>query len=196
MKYLIITFIGLSIVSCGNKASDELSSEINSMYKTYNSIINAEQPSGEYKQLNSQEWIALKEDTAKKLKNEMNLMIEKYGIIGLDNTNEDEYYQFWEIYQRFNYDTEVQNKHIELMKNKVDTDDFDAKTYAFILDRFYLNQNQPQVYGTQVDFDRDAQKAFPINLKEPAKVNLRREKIGLEPLENYIAEMKKIYIGN
>lgn len=62
----------------------------------------------------------------------------------------------------------------------------EAQNLAYLTDRVRLATGQPQLYGTQVMTDDVQGTAFPRMLEDPAHVNERRARIGLEPLEEYL----------
>lgn len=62
----------------------------------------------------------------------------------------------------------------------------EARNSAYLTDRVRLGQGLPQVYGTQVSYDDVQGKATLRPLENPAQVNARRAKIGLEPIEDYL----------
>ena len=56
-----------------------------------------------------------------------------------------------------------------------------------------LNKGQPQVYGTQVDYNWEVCQAFPKTLEDSINVNQRRKKIGLPPLKEYLNQMSEMH---
>ncbi|GGO29713.1 DUF6624 domain-containing protein [Deinococcus humi] len=62
----------------------------------------------------------------------------------------------------------------------------EAQNLAYLTDRVRLAAGQPQLYGTQVMTDDVQGTAFPRMLEDPAHVNERRARIGLEPIEEYL----------
>lgn len=71
-----------------------------------------------------------------------------------------------------------------------------AVNYAYLADRVAVNAGQPEEYGTQVKYEGPvlAMKASPKSLRDPKNVNKRRAAIGMEPLEQYLDGMNKLYI--
>ena len=62
----------------------------------------------------------------------------------------------------------------------------EAQNLAYLTDRVRLTRRQPQLYGTQVMTDDVQGTAFPRMLEDPAHVNERRARVGLEPIEEYL----------
>lgn len=60
---------------------------------------------------------------------------------------------------------------------------------AMLLDRIRMFEGQPQVFGTQFDWD-DAGEMSPVPILDPASVNERRAHIGLPSLEESLAKFR------
>lgn len=67
----------------------------------------------------------------------------------------------------------------------------EAQNYAYLTDRVRIGSGQPQVYGTQVQYDDVQGKASPLSLEDPARVDQRRAAVGLEPLADYLKGFEK-----
>lgn len=91
--------------------------------------------------------------------------------------------------QHSDHNPDFQKEVLEKMKIEVAKKNADSRNYGLLVDRVNLNNNQPQVYGTQVDYDLEICQAYPRNLADSATVNQRRKEIGLQPLEEYLNEM-------
>lgn len=80
-------------------------------------------------------------------------------------------------------------KHIEkLVKRK----QFNGANFAFLTDRVNLNSGKPQVFGTQVTYDKD-DKAVPKTLLDPKNVNKRRSSVGMETIEDYLTKVNELH---
>jgi len=64
--------------------------------------------------------------------------------------------------------------------------------YGYLLDRILVNEGKPQVYGTQQVPDEIKPIINYKPMKKPEKVNERRMKLGMMPIEYYL----KLYFGN
>ena len=60
---------------------------------------------------------------------------------------------------------------------------------AMLEDRIRRFEGKPQLYGTQFDWDENGQLS-PGAIEDEANVDLRRAKVGLNPLKDRIAEMR------
>ena len=65
-------------------------------------------------------------------------------------------------------------------------DKVSASVYANAKDRFLISKGREQLYGTQIEHRYGA--ASPVVIRKPEKVDRRREKIGLRPLNTYLEE--------
>lgn len=79
------------------------------------------------------------------------------------------------------------------MKFAVDKNNANPQNYAFLMDRVNINTGKAQIYGTQVNYNLDIAQAYPLKLTDSSNVNRRRNKIGLEPLEQYLNKLTKIH---
>ncbi|WP_022803257.1 DUF6624 domain-containing protein [Deinococcus ficus] len=67
----------------------------------------------------------------------------------------------------------------------------EAQNYAYLTDRVRIGSGQPQVYGTQVQYDDVQGKASPLRLEDPARVDERRATVGLGSLAEYLKGFEK-----
>lgn len=91
----------------------------------------------------------------------------------------------WLLAQHADASTELQACILDLIGQQKSTAR-EEQNFAYLTDRVRLAQNQPQVYGTQVMYDDVQRKASPRMLEDPAGVNERRARLGLEPIEDYL----------
>lgn len=182
MKNIVFGLICCVSLGCSNSYSEKLSSEISALYSSYSS--------------GQDKYGVLDDATAKTLTKDIKQIFETHGIVGLDNANDEDYYRFWEVTQRFLTTIELQKSQIERIRTKVDAGNFNASIYASVVDRYYLDQNQPQVYGTQFDINQSLKKLTPKPIQEPDQVDTLRENIGLKPLNDYLTEQEKYIFGD
>lgn len=57
---------------------------------------------------------------------------------------------------------------------------------AYLTDRVRVNTGRHQLFGTQMVFDNETARAYPKPLEDPARVDQRRAKAGMEPLVDYV----------
>lgn len=81
-------------------------------------------------------------------------------------------------------DLETQLRYLPIMREAVKNGNAKGKDFALLEDRIAVKQGKRQIYGSQIKIDGDEFYVYP--LIEPEKVNERRSKVGLEPIEDYI----------
>jgi hypothetical protein len=94
----------------------------------------------------------------------------------------------WVIAQHSDLDVEFQERALELMRQAVDDGEADPTELAYLEDRVALNRGRPQTYGTQIGCVDG--RAEPADLADPDRVGELREEVGLQPLEDYLAELE------
>jgi hypothetical protein len=60
---------------------------------------------------------------------------------------------------------------------------FDSIDIAYLTDRVKVNKKEPQVYGTQFQFENGVAKPLPTI--DPKNINQRRAAVGLETIQEY-----------
>lgn len=80
---------------------------------------------------------------------------------------------------------------LPLMKASVDRGDLSGALYATSVDRVRIQDKQKQLYGSQFD-TRDG-KCQPLPIEDPDHVEKRRKAMGLGPLDDYAAQLCKMY---
>ena len=93
----------------------------------------------------------------------------------------------WLIAQHSDLDVEFQERALELMRQAVDDGEADPTELAYLEDRVALNQGRPQTYGTQIACVDG--RAEPAELVDPDRVEELRAEVGLQPMEDYLAEL-------
>ncbi|TWR26506.1 energy transducer TonB [Mucilaginibacter pallidiroseus] len=83
-------------------------------------------------------------------------------------------------------DTEAQDKYLPLLTKAAGKGELRASSLAILIDRVKTGHGQPQIYGSQTHETKDGVKLYPI--EDEWQVNTRRAKIGLGPIEPYLAQ--------
>jgi hypothetical protein len=128
--------------------------------------------------------------------NEFNLLCKKntivikkyfndYGYPGIKENGQDASIKFWVIAQHSDHDIDFQKKVLKAMKKELRKKNIDSRNYAYLFDRVMKNENKPQLYGTQMIWDSLGKHSL-YRIKCPKKLNIRREKMGLEIVESYV----------
>lgn len=55
---------------------------------------------------------------------------------------------------------------------------------AMMQDRILMREGKKQIYGSQVVYNKTGEQIF-YPIEDETNVNIRREKVGLQPLEEY-----------
>ncbi|UTW66315.1 hypothetical protein KFE94_16945 [bacterium SCSIO 12643] len=113
-------------------------------------------------------------------------IIDRYGWLGIDRVGEEANQSLWLIIQHA--PLEVQEKYLPLLRASVDAGHSQGWHLAFLEDRVLMRNKKNQIYGTQSLYDQETKtfKIYPI--EDVAHVNERREKLGMETVEEF-AEM-------
>jgi len=83
-------------------------------------------------------------------------------------------------------DLAMQIKYLPMMKEAVKKGDVPKSELALLEDRIRIAQGKKQIYGSQIGRNPQTGKYFVKPIIEPEKVNNRRAKVGLQPIEKYV----------
>ncbi len=117
---------------------------------------------------------------------ELDSIIQQNGWPKLTQVGKDGSVAAFLIIQHADYS--VQKKYFHYLKKAVKQHEAYPKDLALLTDRIKLHEKKKQIYGSQIDWDPITQKEFfnYNTLKNPSKVNKRRKKVGLGPIEEYV----------
>ena len=119
-------------------------------------------------------------------------IVDQHGWPGRSLVGEDGSHAAWLLVQHATQDPEFMDDCRRLMGRAVKRGEASPKDYAFLVDRVRLQRGKPQLYGTQ--FIRDSRGRLLLQpLKDPEDVDERRREMGMEPLAEYEAELRKFY---
>jgi len=108
------------------------------------------------------------------------------GLVGIEGAE-----GMWLLIQHQDKDIAFQKQCLVLLKEAVDKQDAQYREYAYLLDRIRKSENLPQIYGTQWEFKEG--KCFLYPVEAPEQLNQRRFEAGLNSIEEYAEEMKRIF---
>lgn len=109
-------------------------------------------------------------------------LIAKYGWPGKSFVGAKGNNTVWLVIQHA--DLATQEKYLPMMKESVAKNESRSVDLAYLEDRIRMRKGEKQLYGTQVSFNKTGgQEIWPI--EDEKNVNQRREKLGLEPMEEY-----------
>ena len=198
MKKLIFLFLSFHITTGLNAQIDTL------LTNRLDAMVKADQKwRGLIRQINNGEIDSISLDVASNHMQqtdslnttELKDIFNQYGFVGYDIAGQKGSHNFWLLVQHQDKDVDFQRAVLEQMKVAAENKNASYQDYAYLLDRVNVNQGQPQVYGTQMTFNADTTSYIPMPLTEPEKLNKRRKKAGLPPIEFYIDAMNKRYFG-
>ena len=92
-------------------------------------------------------------------------------------------------------DHETQEAMLPLVEAAYRAGDLEGQDYALLLDRVLVGRGEPQMYGTQILPPEQWQhgQPTPYPIREEHQVDQRRASVGLPPLSEYLALVKRIY---
>lgn len=109
-------------------------------------------------------------------------LISKYGWLGISFVGARGNNTIFLVIQHS--DLTTQEKYLPIMQKSVNSGESRPSDFALLQDRVLMRQGKKQIYGSQVVLNKKgAQEFYPI--EDEKNVNIRREKVGLEPIEEY-----------
>ncbi len=118
-------------------------------------------------------------------------ILDKYGWLGRDKVGSRGNQTLFLVIQHSAQKT--QEKYLPMMREAVKNGNANASSLALLEDRVALGQGKKQVYGSQIGFDKIAQKFYVLPLDDPDHVDERRAAVGLSPLAEYVRRWKIVW---
>jgi hypothetical protein len=113
---------------------------------------------------------------------QVELILAKYGWLGRGSVGDTANSAIFLVIQHA--DLETQLKYISLLEKSVEIGQSRPSNLALMQDRILMRQGKKQIYGSQVVPNKSGgQDFYPI--EDEKNVNIRRAKIGMQPLEEY-----------
>ncbi|RYE20925.1 MAG: energy transducer TonB [Sphingobacteriaceae bacterium] len=81
-------------------------------------------------------------------------------------------------------DQETQEKYLPMLTKAAEKGELKASSLGILVDRIKTGRGEKQIYGSQTHETKQGIKIYPI--EDEQNVNIRRAKIGLQPLEIYL----------
>lgn len=119
-------------------------------------------------------------------------IIDEHGWPGRSLVGEDGAKAAWLIVQHAVLDTGFMERTLLLLRDAVRNGEAEGWCLAYLQDRVLTMAGEPQIYGTQHDFDENGI-AYPLPIREPDKVEQLRREIGLEPLSEATQRIQARY---
>lgn len=115
----------------------------------------------------------------------LNDIIAVIGYPTIDKVGQEASEAAWLIIQHSIGQPSFMRKCAVLLKDAVDENRVDPKNLAFLTDRIAIFEGEPQLYGTQFDWNENGE-LMPNLFDNLIKVNQRRKAIGLNTLDEQI----------
>lgn len=112
----------------------------------------------------------------------LNKIIDKIGYPTIDKVGKEASEAAWLVIQHSIEQPDFMRKCVNLLESAVNENKANPKYLAYLTDRIAVFEDNPQLYGTQFDWDKNG-KLSPNIFDDLTKVNERRKSIGLNSLE-------------
>ena len=117
-------------------------------------------------------------------------IIDTIGYPTIDKVGKEANEATWLVIQHSIGQPEFMKKSAELLKSAVNENKADPKSLAYLTDRIAVLEGNPQLYGTQFDWDEHGNLS-PNPFDDLNRVNKRRKSIGLNTLEEQIEIIRR-----
>jgi hypothetical protein len=121
----------------------------------------------------------------------MQEIIQRFGWPGRSLVDEDGAQAAWLLLQHADQVPEFQKQCLELLQTAVLANEASPAHLAYLTDRVRCHEGKPQVYGTQGQITNGEVSIGEIEDRD--HVDERRAEVGLEPLADYLANLKRFY---
>ncbi|HEY4968039.1 MAG TPA: DUF6624 domain-containing protein [Puia sp.] len=111
-------------------------------------------------------------------------ILDKYGWLGPDEIGDDGCSTLFLVIQHA--DLKTQENYLPTMRAAVNAGKAKASRLALLEDRVALRQGRKQIYGSQIYLNVITKEMYVLPLLDPNNVNLRRSKVGLQSMEEYM----------
>ncbi|MFK7958639.1 MAG: DUF6624 domain-containing protein [Lysobacterales bacterium] len=101
----------------------------------------------------------------------------------------------WLLTQHADHRPDLQQRVLSRMEPLLESNGVSRKNYAYLWDRVAVNSGRSQRYGTQPTWECENGAMALKPLEDPANVNARRTKMGLNTVEQGLASMTAQYCG-
>ena len=134
------------------------------------------------------------EDVHRRNAEDLLAIVREHGWPGQALVGEDGMHAAWLVLQHAIVAPDVQRGCLPLLREAVAHGDATAAQVAYLEDRIAFFERRPQRYGTQFDWDeRGFMSPWPI--EDPEGVDARRAEVGLPPMADRIAQIRKQTAG-
>ncbi|QHT65893.1 hypothetical protein GXP67_04025 [Rhodocytophaga rosea] len=113
-------------------------------------------------------------------------ILDTYGWIGRDRIGSKANGALFLVIQHA--DLKTQEKYLPILRKAVKEGNAHPSELALLEDRVAIRQGKKQIYGSQIGQDTLTGKFYVLPLEDPDKVDIRRARMGLEPLNEYVKQ--------
>lgn len=121
---------------------------------------------------------------------ELNRIIDIIGFPTSEKVGEEASNAAWLIIQHSIGQPDFMKKCAALMEIEVENGQADKINFAYLIDRIAIFEGNPQLFGTQFDWDENGEMS-PADIDVYDKINERRKAIGLNTLDEQIKVMRE-----
>jgi hypothetical protein len=134
------------------------------------------------------------EDVHRRNARDLLALIQDYGWPSRSLVGEDGSHAAWLVLQHAIGEPDVQRGCLPLLRRAAEVGEATLAQVAYLEDRIAFFERRPQRYGTQFDWDeRGMMNPWPV--EDPEGVDARRAEVGLPPLGERIAQIRKETAG-
>ncbi len=123
-------------------------------------------------------------------------LLSQYQWIDRDQFGDEVSAHAWILVQHADHLPDLQRRVLSRMEPLLATNGVSRKNYAFLWDRVAVNSDRAQRYGTQPTWECEDGKMALKPLEDPDNVNARRAQMGLNSVEQGLADMTAQYCGS
>ncbi len=123
-------------------------------------------------------------------------ILRQYGWPGYSLVGQDGAHDAWLLVQHADADPRLQDTALTLLSRAAAKGDASQSDLAYLTDRVLTNKGKQQIFGTQTHWENTLSRFVPYPIGDEANVDVRREKVGLEPMAEYLRFLMKMYKGS
>ena len=123
-------------------------------------------------------------------------IVAEIGWPGRSQVGAEASHSAWLLVQHADLDPEFQAQALALIEPLAAHGELEPSECALLTDRVLVAQHRPQRYGTQYKIVRREGVTYfgpSTPIEEPAELDLRRARVGLEPIEEYLATLRELF---
>ena len=118
-------------------------------------------------------------------------ILDEKGWVGKDKIGQQANQTLFLVIQHA--DLAIQKKYLPMMKDAVNKGNANAGSLALLEDRIALREGRKQIYGSQIGTNITTKKQYVLPLEDPDNVDIRRKKVGLNSLSDYVKSFDIIW---